>query len=289
MSNILVTGASGHLGTIVVQHLLKKIPAQQISVLVRDAQKATFLKELGVDIRIGNYTDKVALDQAMKGISQVLLISSSDFNDRLGQHKNVVDAAKKNQVTHLFYTGITMKDIQSSPLKPLLLDHYQTEDYIKDSGLTYTFLQNSLYAEVIPMFVGENVLETGIFFPAGEGKVAFAVRKDLGEAIANILASTGHDNKTYSLAATTAYSFKEIAAKLSELSGKNIGYISPSKEEFEAMLQEIGLPEGIILMSVLFAAGIKNNDFDRTDGTLERILGRPQTDLDNFLKETFGL
>lgn len=289
MSNILVTGATGQLGSAVIAHLLDKMPANQITALVRDEKKATDLIAKGINIKMGDYFDKASLQTAMQGISKVLLISSSDFKDRLGQHKNVIDAAKEAGVNHIFYTGVSMKDIDVSPLKPLLADHYQTEDYIKASGLTYTFLQNSLYAEVIPMFIGANVLTTGIYFPAGEGKVAFAARKDLAEATANILASEGHDNKTYHLSANTATSFAEIAATLSELSGKTVNYISPEPADFEAMLKQIGLPDGIILMSVLFAAGIKNNDFDATDNTLENFLGRKQSDLKSYLKVAFDL
>lgn len=289
MSSILITGATGHLGNMIVENLLNKISSSDISVLVRDEQKGEPFKAKGVNVKIGNYQDTASLEQAMLGIDKVLLVSSSDFNDRLRQHKNVIDAAKKAGVKHILYTGVTMKDIKNSPLKPLLEDHYQTEDYIKASGLTYTFLQNSLYFEVIPMFLGEKVLETGVFFPAGDGKVSFVFRKDLAEVTANILATEGHENKTYTLASTNAYSFAEVAAELSELSGTTVNYISPEADAFEDMLKQIGLPDGIVLMSVLFAAAIKNNDFNITDNTVERLLGRKQTDLKTYIKGAFSL
>lgn len=285
---ILVTGATGQLGGIVVENLLKTTPASEIAVLVRDENKATDLKAKGVEIRVGSYTDKASLTTALQGIEKVLLISSNDFNDRIGQHKNVIDAAKNAGVKHIFYTGVTMKDIETSPLKPLLADHFQTEDYIKESGLTYTFLQNSLYFEVIPMFVGAGVLETGIFFPAGEGKVAFASRQDLGEATATILSTEGHENKTYNLTGSQAYSFAEIAEELSNLTGKTIAYTSPEPAAFEGMLKQFGLPEGIILMSVLFAAGMKNDDFSSPSGALEQFLGRKTTDLKTFLHASYA-
>eukprot|EP01136_Pigoraptor_vietnamica_P005376 Opistho-1_new@36899 len=285
---ILVTGATGQLGGIVVENLLKNTPANEIAVLVRDENKAADLKAKGVEIRVGSYFDEASLKTALQGIDKLLLISSNDFNDRIGQHKNVVDAAKNAGVKHIFYTGVTMKDIETSPLKPLLADHYQTEDYIKASGLTYTFLQNSLYFEVVPMFVGAGVLETGIFFPAGEGKVAFAARQDLGEATATILSTEGHENKTYNLTGSEAYSFADIAAELSALTGKTVAYTSPEPAAFEGMLKQFGLPEGIVVMSVLFAAGMKNNDFNSTSDTLEQFLGRKTTDLKTFLHATYA-
>lgn len=285
---ILVTGASGQLGAGVVEHLLTKIPANEIAVLVRDAQKVAALQAKGVSVRTGDYHDVASLQTAFDGIDKVLLISSNDFNNRIGQHKNVVDAAKAAGVKHLLYTGVALKDIQTSPLKPLLEDHFLTEAYIEASGLHYTFLRNSLYFEVVPMFLGAQVLETGVYFAAGEGKVAFASRQELAEATANILVSDGHENKIYPLTGATAYSFAEVAQVLSAIAGKTVGYHSPESSEFEGFLRQIGLPDGIVLMSVLFAAGVKNTDFEETDASLETWLGRKPIDLQTFLQSVFA-
>lgn len=286
---ILVTGATGQLGQIVIEKLAEEIPTNQIVALVRDPSKAEQLTSKGVNVRVGDYHNADSLVAAFQGVEKLLLISSNDFNNRIGQHKNAIDAAVSAGVKHVFYTGVTLNDIHTSPLKPFLEDHYLTEDYIKASGLTYTFLENSLYAEVIPMFLGENVTETGVFFPAGEGRVAFAARKDLGEATANILLGAGHENQTYNLTGEKAYTFDEIASILSELSNKTVPYISPEPEVFVQTLTQFGLPEHIIQMSIGFASGMKNNDFDKPYDTLEKVLGRKTTPLKEFLKETYKL
>src|SRR5680860_838392 len=117
---ILVTGASGQLGKLVVENLLQRVPSGQVAGLVRDESKVTDLKAKGVDIRVGDYHDPASLESAFEGVDKLLFISSADFNDRLRQHKNVIDAAKKAGVKHVFYTGVKMKDISASPLKPLL-------------------------------------------------------------------------------------------------------------------------------------------------------------------------
>lgn len=287
MQNILITGATGHLGHAITTQLLDRVPAAHIHVLVRDAAKASDLADRGIQVRVGDYHDRASLDAALQGIDKVLLISSSDFNDRLGQHKNVVDAAKAAGVQHILYTGVTMTDINASPLKPLLASHFETEDYILASGLTYTFLRNSLYMDVLPMFLGAGVLETGVFFPASEGKVAFAARQDLAEATANVLSSTGHENQTYALSNTQAYNFADVAAALSDIAGKPVPYISPDPATFEATLRQFGLPEPIVQMSAMFAAAMASNEFNILDGTLARLLGRPQTDLRTYLAATF--
>jgi NAD(P)H dehydrogenase (quinone) len=284
---ILVTGASGHLGQSVIAQLQKQYPNNSIAALVRSEEKGAALKGQGIQIRIGDYHDSTALQTALKGIEKVILISSSDFNNRLQQHKNVVDAAARNGVQHIYYTGVAMNDIHTSPLKPFLEDHFQTEAYIKESRLTYTFLQHSLYAEVVPMFIGEQALQTGVFFPAGDGEVAFATRADLAEAIALVVSSQGHDNKTYQMTNTETYSFAKVAEYLTEINQSEVAYSSPEPEVFAETLRGYQVPEHIIGMSLGFAAGIKNNDFNQPSNQLAKILGRTPTSLKSFLAQVY--
>ncbi|MFL0685774.1 MAG: SDR family oxidoreductase [Algoriphagus aquaeductus] len=285
----LITGATGILGSQIVKHLLKNLSASQVAVLVRDPEKATELKNLGVEIRKGDYHKADSLPAALEGIEKLLLISSSDFNDRFGQHKNVIDAAVKAGVTHIFYTGATLRNPEESTIKTLLYSHFETEDYIKSTGLAYTFLRNGLYQEVIPMFAGEAVLQTGVFFPSGDGKVAFASRSDLAEATATLLTAPDTAGKVFALTGKQAYSFSEIAQLLSKLSGKDVPFVSPSSEEYENTLRSFSLPEDIITMSTLFASSIRNGDFEEENTTLEELLGRPEKSIENFLRETYSL
>lgn len=284
---ILVTGATGQLGSQIVENLLTQISPSEIDVLVRDEEKAKELKEKGVQIRIGDYTNPNSLVAAFKDVEKLILISSNDFNDRFGQHKNAIDAAKQAGVKHIIYTSMSMNDIETSPLKGFLEDHYQTEDYIKQNGFTYTIMQHSLYADVIPMFLDEQVLETGVFFPAGEGRVAYASRTDLAEAIAKVALSDAFDNQSLPMTNTENYSYADVAEILTELSGKEVAYVNPTPEVFAETLKGFGLPEPIIQMSLGFAAGIKNNDFDKTFPNLETILGRKPQTLKAYLQSVY--
>lgn len=284
---ILVTGASGNLGKAVVSNLLNLIPAQQIAVLARDENKVAQLSAKGVKVVLGDYHNPSSLEKAFEGVSKLLLVSSSDFNGRLQQHKNAIDAAKKAGVKHILYTGVTIKDVQQSPLKAFLEDHFLTEDYIKTTGIAYTFLRNNLYLDVIPMFAGEKAVNTGVFFASGDGKVAFASRTDLAEATAKILTTEGHENKVYHLSNTQSYSFANIATVLSELAEKEVAFTSPEPEAFATALQQFGLPEHIIGMSLGFAAGIKHNDFDLPSNELKNLLGREPKSLKTFLQEVY--
>lgn len=284
---ILVTGASGNLGTSVIKNLLKQVPASKIAGLFRNPDKAKTFPEQGINVRIADYANKTLLTKSFRGINKLLLISSND-NDALTAHKNAIDAAKEVGVKHIYYTGGALNaNVSNSQLGPLADAYLATENYIIESGMTYTIFQNGLYAETIPFFVGEQVLETGIYFPAGEGKATFAKRTEMGEAIANVLASEGHDNKLYLMTGLPSYSFSEIAQMLSELSGKSVSYDSPGPKEYEAQLKEYGVSEEDISYSLLFAAIIKNNEYDIKSLDLEQLLGRNPTDLKTYLQETF--
>lgn len=284
---ILVTGATGNLGTATVQFLLKKVPADKIAVLVRDEKKAADLKALGVDVRIGDYHDKESLVKAFNGVEKLLLVSSNDFNDRLGQQKNAVDAAKEAGVKHILYTGASMQNIEKSALKPIMGDHFDTEKHILESGLTYTFLRDNLYADVIPLFIGEHAVENGIHFPAGTGRVPYSLRTEIAEAFANVLSSEGHENKTYEISNVESYSYQDIADALSAHSGKTVAYHDVSVADFSKALTEAGVPEGMIDFSVGFATATKDGDFDIPNTHLEQLLGRKPSSLNQFVTELF--
>lgn len=283
---ILVTGASGHLGAAVVANLLKRVPASEIVALVRDENKSAALRQQGVNIQIGDYNDIASLDNAMKGVTKVLLISSTTLT-RLGEHSNVVDAAKRANVEQIAYTGVTMKGLESSPLKTLMISHFQTEDYIKASGLPYTFLRNTLYADMLPFYIGEQVLNTNIIFPAGNGKVPFALREDMAEAAARVLTEPGHLNKTYHLTGNTLYSFHDIAKTLSDLSGKEITYTDIDPAAYQDRLKQAGAPEMWIQVGASFAASIKNGEFELVYDDLSGLLGREPGPVADILREKY--
>ena len=287
MSKILITGATGHLGKGSIEFLLNKgIKASQIVALARDINKATSLIRKGVEVRIGSFDDVASLENATQGIEKVLLVSGLDQN-RLQQHKNVVDASKKSGVKHIAYTGVSLKDVNTST-NPTMADHFQTEAYIKENGFTYTFLRNSLYSDAIPMFAGENAVEAGIFLPAGNGKVPFVLRNDLAEATASVLSQSGHENKTYNLTGDL-HSFADIAGILSELSGKTVSYIDADAKIFPEVLKQAGVPEiGIFVLSS-FSADIKQGLFEVNSTDLELLLGRKPVSLKDTLRKIYNL
>lgn len=286
---ILITGATGHLGTAVIHQLLKKTPANKIAAFARDESKASDLKEKGVDIRTRNYDDTASLDKAVRGIEKILLIAGTDEENRLRQHQNVVDAAKKAGVKFIGYTSRNLKD-RNTLVNKLMEGHFQTEDIIKASGLSYAIFRNALYMHTIPQFVGgEKVFETGINLPAGEGRVAYALRSEMGEAIANVLADNGCDNRIYQFTGSEQYTFGDVAAALTELSGKEVKYTSAEKSAFEAQMKERGTPEPVVQKVVGFITDIKNGQEEEVSFDLENQLGRKPISLQVGLKSLFKL
>lgn len=285
---ILVTASTGQLGTAVVNYLLEKVPASQIAVLARDAQKAQGFADKGISVRIGDYKNYDSLVAAFRGVEKVLLISSNDFDDRFGQHKNAIDAAKEAGVKQIAYTGIEAKDAHNSATEIIAKDHALTADYLKASGLGYVLLNDSLYADVVPMFVGEKVLETGIYFPAGEGKVPFATREDMALAAATVLTTEGHNNKEYAIAGNEQHSFADVAAYLTEISGKEISYISPDEDTYKHVLTDAGVPDIFVWMLSVFAKSIREHEYETGKTDLETLIGRKPTALKDYLTGVYG-
>jgi NAD(P)H dehydrogenase (quinone) len=289
MNKILVTGASGHLGTAVVQTLSKKISPSLISVITRDLDKRNDFETKGFNAFLGNYTDVGSLELAMQGVDTVLLISAGDQGDRMQEHKNVIDAALRMGVKNLAYTSRCLRD-RTTLVNKLMQEHFDTEDYIRSKGLNYIFFRNILYMDAIHQFVGGIIaLERGIYLPAGNGKVAFALRSELGEAMANVLLKEPFQKQIYNFTGNNTYSFYDIANVLTELSGKQVTYNNIENSVFSQMMLQRNVPEKLIDKVLDFITDIKNNQESLVTNDLETYLGRKPTPLKKGLKLLFNL
>ena len=283
---ILITGATGNLGSSVVEQLLKTSSSDKFITTSSSNDGVTKLSKLGLNARLANFNDVTSLQEAFKGIDKILLISTMDQN-RLEQHKNVVDAAKSQGVKHIVYTSFAIKDIYSSGVKDLMISHFETEDYIKASGLTYTLLRNTMYADALIQILGPNAVNQNINLPGGEGKVPYALRREMGEATANLLLQEGHENKTYNITGSQSFSYDEVAAALSKLSGKVINYTSISEEDFKSTLKQAGFPDFAIYLHAGTIYDVKKHQYEIESKSLEELLNRQPASLDDFVKEVF--
>lgn len=287
---ILVTGATGHFGKAAIQFLLKKgVAPNDIAALVRDEDKAADLKMQGVVIRKGDYDNYDSLVAAFKGVNKLLFVSGSDIGKRGPQQLSVVTAAKEAGVKYVLYTSFErVNESGTSPIEFVAASHLATEKAIKASGIPYTIFRNNLYADLIPVFLGEKVLETGAYWPSGETKTAFVLREDMAEAAANVLTSEGHEGKDYYISGNENISFAEIAAIISEASGKKVPFISPGQEEYKAALTGAGVPAEYVNLFAGFAEAIRQGEFINEKSDLEKLLGHKPASVVEFLKQTYA-
>lgn len=288
MKNILVTGASGELGTAFINTLLTKYKPSQISAITRNEGKRLVLEEKGFNAYLGEYSDIKSLEMAMKGVDTVLLISSGDRGDRMQEHKNVVDTAKKFKVQNIAYTSRSLID-RTTLYNNLMKEHFLTEDYIKESGLHYIIFQNALYMDTIPVFVGQDVFEKGISMPAGNGRVAFALRKEQAEAMANVIMTEPFEYQIYRFTGSMAFTFYDVAKTLTELSNREVKYFPIEVSDFKKSMMQKGLPEPMVQKITDFNLDIKNGQEATITNDLATKLGREPTGLKEGLKQLFNL
>ncbi|MFF4455914.1 SDR family oxidoreductase [Streptomyces goshikiensis] len=272
--SIVVTGATGALGRLVVEELLGRVPADRLAVVVRNKEKAADLAERGIDVRIADYDDAASLAGAFHAGDRVLLISGSEVGRRVPQHTAVIEAAKSAGVAQLAYTGILggpEADFE------LAAEHKVTEQAILDSGLPYTFLRNGWYHENYTGNLG-TVLEHGaVVGSAGAGRVASAARADYAAAAAVVLTGDGHLGRIYELSGDTAWSLEEYAAEVAAQAGREVAYTEVPAEAHLSILTGAGLPEGFAALLVDVDAAISRGRLAGTGGDLSRLIGRPTT------------
>lgn len=286
---ILVTGATGQFGQIAVKALVKKVPASEVVILVRDAAKAAPLKALGVDVRVGDYDDLDSLKKAFKGITKMLFISGSEVEKRAVQHVNIVNAAYEARIRHVVYTSFQRKtEGDNSPLNNIARDHIATEHALKQAGIPFTSLRNNMYMEGLPNFLGKDVINNGtIYLPAGDGKMAIASRGDMAEAAVHVLTSSGHENKSYNFSNSKTWSFKDVADMLTHITGKSITYVSPDDATFRETMIDAGVPPMYVAVFAMFMNATRLGEFDSPSGTIREFIGR-EKDLESYLKEVYG-
>ena len=286
---LLVTGATGQLGTAVVHRLLQRTDGAEVSVLVRDPAKAAGLAERGVTVHVGDYDDAAALDRAVAGAERVLLVAGTDPERRVQQHQNVIDASVRAGVGLLGFASRSLRDVRAS-VNALMGDYAETEERIAASGLGHVVFRNALYLDTVPLYVGgPRVLETGIRLPAGDGAVAYALRREMGEAIANAMLEHTGASRTHVLADTGAHTFHDVAAALSEVSGREVAYTPITGEEYVEQTVRAGFPEPLARSFLGFLRDIGDGQLDQTSGDLGALLGRAPATLVHGVREVFAL
>ncbi|AVT81715.1 SDR family oxidoreductase [Rhodopseudomonas palustris] len=274
-SRFLVTGASGQLGRLVIDGLLKTVPASQIGVLVRSDEAAAEFAAKGLHIHNGDYGRPDSLKAAFAGVDRALLISSSEIGQRTAQHRNAIEAARQAGVKLLAYTSLLHAD--TSPLG-LAEEHRQTEAALKAFGVPHALLRNGWYSENYAASIPAALAHGALLGSADGGRIASAARADYAEAAVRVLtAAEPQTGRIYELAGDASYTLADFAAELSKQSGKPVAYRDLPQADYEAALVGAGLPGPFAALLADSDAGAAKGALFDDSHTLSQLIGRPTT------------
>lgn len=277
---IVITGATGQLGQIVIEKLLKTQNPSNVVAAVRNPQKAESLVKAGVQVRTADYGKPETLREAFKGATQILLISSSEVGQRFTQHKAVIEAAQEAKVKQIVYTSILKADTSRLGLAA---EHLQTEKLIQQSGLSYTILRNGWYLENHTDNLNP-ALEYGVIMgSAKDGLFSSASRADFAAAAVAVLTTSGHENKIYELAGDAAFTLSDLAKAVCEKSGREVIYKDMPMGDYEKALIGVGVPAPFANLLADSDVGASLGDLHSNSHDLSRLIGRATTTLDTDL------
>ncbi|MCL1524566.1 SDR family oxidoreductase [Xanthomonas nasturtii] len=272
---ILVTGASGQLGALVVEALLERVPAARIVATARDTASLAQFAKRDISVRRADYADPQSLDAAFAGVGRVLLVSSNAVGQRVPQHRNAIEAAKRAGVELLAYTSVLRAETSTLSLAD---EHVATEALLRESGVPHVLLRNGWYTENYTGSIAAEVEHGAVIGSSGEGKISAATRADY--AAAAVLASEAQQaGQVYELAGDTAFSMAEYAAEVAQQSGKPVAYHDLPEADYAAALVQIGVPAGFAQVLAQCSASSRGGSLFDDSHTLSRLIGRPTTPL----------
>ncbi len=275
---IAVTGATGHLGTFVVEELKKRVSNENIVALVRTPGKASALE---VEVRAFDYNQPETMTAALAGVDRLVLISGNEIGQRARQHFNVIEAAGKAGVEWIVYTSLLHAD---STTLNLAGEHMTTEEALKASGINYTILRNGWYTENYTGSIGGALAGGAFIGSADNGKISSAARVDYAEAAAVAITDESHKGKVYELAGDDYYTLADLAAEISNQTGTNIPYRNLTEAEYTKILESFEIPAGFAAAIASWDVSASKDDLFDDSHQLSALIGRPTTPLADSVK-----
>jgi NAD(P)H dehydrogenase (quinone) len=280
---IIVTGATGQLGSQIVASLLERVPPEQVGVSVRDPGRAAQLAARGVRVRRGDFADPGSLADAFEGAAQVLVVSANETGGTaVAAHAAAIDAARATGAERVLYTS--HQAARADSLFAPMPDHAAAERHLAVAGLPFTSLRNGFYATTVPFLLGQ-ALTTGEIVAPADGPVSWTTHADLAEAAAVILADPGRfDGPTPPLTAPDALDLADVADVLSKLTGRTIRRTVADDDEWAAGLAAHGVPQAQAAMMLGLFRAARRGEFAAVSPALGELLGRPATPVSAFLE-----
>jgi NAD(P)H dehydrogenase (quinone) len=277
-----ITGATGHLGRLAVDALLRRgVPARNVFALVRRPDKAGELADLGVGVREADYDRPETLGPALEGIERLLLVSSPTPGHRVEQHTNVIRAADAADVGHVVYTSILHADETENVLAP---EHAATEDVLQGSGLPFAVARNGWYVENYTGRLDEYLARGEIVGASGEGRVSAATRADYAEAAVSLLTGDIADQQGYWELGGPSFTMTELAATITEVTGTEVTYRDLPPEELTEVLRRAGMAEDTAGFVTALELSTARGELETDSPALENLLGRAPTSLADAIR-----
>ncbi|MEZ8884767.1 MULTISPECIES: SDR family oxidoreductase [Vibrio] len=276
---IAVTAASGKLGSAIVEATVKLTSKNQVVALARTPERAF---GLGVEVRPGDYEDAEQLEQSLQGVDVVLLVSGMDAPDkRIGQHRNVIEAAKKAGVRKIVYTSVQGAE-ENTAFSPVIQSNRQTERDVRESGLEWVNGRNGIYIEPDIEYIDSYKKAGGIFNCAGEGQCGYTTREELGYAYARMLVEDIHNGNTYNLHGD-AITQAQLTDYMNSAFGTNLTFTSMSVEEYRLdRVAELGDFIGTVIAGIY--QGILEGKSDNPSH-FEQAAGRKHVSWQDYFSE----
>ncbi|HEY3515534.1 MAG TPA: NAD(P)H-binding protein [Gammaproteobacteria bacterium] len=274
---LIVSGASGQLGSLVIEELLARKVAPENLILVSRTPNTDHLKAYaarGASVRFGDFSEPESLDDAYRGGTRMLLISiNGGGGDRPELHKAAIDAAVRAGVKHIAYTSYVNADVNEA--STIAVDHRRTERILQDSGVAWTLLRNQIYANGLVDQAVQIVHDGALVTHTPDARVAYVTREDCAAAAAAVLATPGHENKAYNITGPDAIGPRELVALASEISGKHVELMVYTEAEYRAQLAQSGMPEAAINGTISFAAELDSPHLREPSTAVAELTGRP--------------
>ncbi|WP_404460409.1 SDR family oxidoreductase [Sutcliffiella horikoshii] len=279
---MLVTGATGKLGSKIVEALLKVVPVNQLAVSVRNPEKAEGLQARGVDVRKGDFDYPETLDAAFAGVDRLLIISADGDNEtRIRQHANAIAAAERAGVKFIAYTSIANAKESENLLAPT---HKATEEAIMKTGIPYSFLRNNWYLENEISSIQGVLAGAPWVTSAGNGKVGWALQQDYAEAAVAVLTGNGHENTIYELSGKLLTQ-EEFVSALGNVLGKEVPVQQVDDNTYADIMKGAGVPDFLIPFLVEIQKGIREGTLEVESNDFEKLLGRSATPISDGLNQ----
>ena len=267
---VAVTGASGHLGRKVADLLLEHLDPSQVVLLTRTPDALASYSEHGAVVRYADFDEPATLVDALSGAERALLISALDFERRSGQHRAAIEAAKAAGVRHVIYTSIPEPEGNPAAAAP---SHLATEVAARESGLAWTFLRNSLYADFQVPVVAQAIASGQLVTSAGEGRVAYVSRDDCAAVAAAVLTQDDHEGKAYDITGPDAIGPRDVAALAAELGGRSVEVVSVDDDALVVGMLEGGVPEAAARIRLSFVVAAREGFLGKVTNTVEELTG----------------